>query len=91
MADERARLSGSSRYPIARWLMVLACVLLVLVAGYKALRIVPHARAVYFRARVMRQLASKPEDLLHPQRLPFVREQLGLTRRLIKLLPFRTK
>ncbi|OQB26409.1 MAG: hypothetical protein BWY10_02154 [Chloroflexi bacterium ADurb.Bin180] len=80
MADERVRLSGSSRYPIARWLLVLVCVLLVLAAGYKAVRIVPHARAVYFRARVMRQLAGKPEDLLHPQRLPFVREQLALTR-----------
>lgn len=79
MADRRRSSSGTGHL-IVRWLPAALLALVLLAAGYKGWRIVPHLSALYSRARDVRALAAQPEELLHPERLPFVREQLALTR-----------
>jgi hypothetical protein len=63
------------------WIPLLITVLVLALVLYKGVRIWPHASALVTRARELRALASTdPASLLHPQRLPWVREQLDATR-----------
>ena len=69
------------RRGVGCWVGLLIGMLVLAVVGYKGIRIWPHASALLTRARELRTLASvDPASLLHPQRLPWVREQLGATR-----------
>jgi hypothetical protein len=63
------------------WIPLLIAVLVLATPVYKGIRIWPHASALLTRARELRALVSAdPSSLLHPQRLLWVREQLGATR-----------
>lgn len=62
-------------------MLVIAVLAIVAIAGFKAVRIWPHASALLTRARELRTLASADlASLVHPQRLPWMREQLRATR-----------
>jgi hypothetical protein len=64
-----------------RWILLMVALAILAVLVYKGFRIWPRAAALLTRARELRALVStEPASLLHPQRLPWVREQLGATR-----------
>ena len=77
-------MTGTRRSVTARlgcWILLIVALLVFVVAGYKVVRIWPHASALLARAWEVRALASAdPASLVHPQRLPWAREQLGATR-----------
>jgi hypothetical protein len=69
------------RQAVGCWIPLVVAVVVLATVGYKGIRIWPHASALLTRARALRAVASSdPASLLHPQRLPWVREQLGATR-----------
>ncbi len=62
-------------------MLLIAVLAMVAIVSFKAIRIWPHASALVTRAQELRTLARMdPGSLLHPQRLPWLREQLGATR-----------
>lgn len=61
-------------------LLILCLVAVLALGAYKVARIWPHAAALWTRAGELRALAgTDPTSLLHPQRLPWAREQLEAT------------
>jgi hypothetical protein len=64
-----------------RWILLLITVVVLAAVVYKGIRIGSHAWALLTRARELRVLASAgPASLLHPERLPWLLDQLGATR-----------
>jgi len=78
--DTLAKSSPRPRYSATAWALTLLAAVLVGVVAYKAARIVPRAAALYSRARELKPLVTDPAALLHPDRLPWLRERLGATR-----------
>lgn len=84
MTREAGRQTGEERP--TRWQKACCRILLVIallafaVVCYRGVRVASHAAALLTRARELRALAgADPASLLHPQRLPWLREQLGAT------------